>query len=92
MNKLSKENSKEDRLSPNIYPKKNGIIIFLEYINKIIFNLSVFLNLKSKKKDKMPNGIKKDELESILKKISINNNYLTCKQITKNCIEIELIK
>tara|TARA_B110000305_G_C19426559_1_gene633910 strand:+ start:296 stop:1714 length:1419 start_codon:yes stop_codon:yes gene_type:complete len=92
VNKLSKETLKEDRLSPNIYPKKTNIIIFSEYIKKIIFNLLVFLNLKPKKKDKMPNGIKKDEISSILKKIPINNNNLICKQITKNCIEIELIK
>lgn len=92
INKLSKENLKEDRLSPNLYPKKNNIIIFLEYIKKIIFNLLVFLNLKPKKRDKIPNGIKVDEIRSILKKIPINNKNLICRQITKNCIEIEIIK
>ena len=52
----------------------------------------VFLKLKSKERDKIPNGIKEDEIRSILKKIPINNKNLICRQITKNCIEIELIK
>tara|TARA_Y100000389_G_C17407228_1_gene488759 strand:- start:288 stop:1451 length:1164 start_codon:yes stop_codon:yes gene_type:complete len=92
VNNLSKKNLKEERLGPNIYPKTNLIIIFLKHIKKIVFNLLVYFNLKLKEKDKLPNGIKKNEIRSILKKLPINNKNLICKQITKNCVEIESIK
>ena len=59
INKLSKENLKEDRLSPNIYPKKNIYI----YISKISIN------------NRYQKNISKMYIQTYISNISIQNIY-----------------